>query len=209
MKISKDDIVVFLGDSVTDCGRDRQEEISFGAGYANIINALFRISHPDFLVRFINKGIGGDQTTHVIKRLQTDVLDYRPNIITLCIGINDVLGSYYCPCTKTGVSAEKYRANMEIIIQRILDSKVKLLLMTPYLIDTNPLEPMRITMMEFADICIDLADKYQLEVINLQELFESMMTSGIYSYELSTDRIHPSYMGHMAIAMEIMKRFEA
>ena len=64
-------------------------------------------------------------------------------------------------------------------------------------------------MMEFADICIDLADKYQLEVINLQELFESMMTSGIYSYELSTDRIHPSYMGHMAIAMEIMKRFEA
>lgn len=205
MKVKRKDTVIFLGDSVTDCGRDRNDELSMGGGYANTVSALFRLQHPEMLVRFINKGIGGDQTVHILKRLHPDVLDLQPNIVTLCIGINDVLRSFYCPCTRSGLSAEQYRANMEEIIRQILQADIQLLLMPPFMIDTNPIEPMRLQMLEFGAICKELAQKYHLELLDLQTLFENLIQSGIYSYELSTDRIHPGYMGHLAIAMELLK----
>ena len=209
MIINKHDTVIFLGDSVTDCGRDRNEELSFGAGYANMVNSAFRVLHPELLVRFINKGVGGDQSSHILNRLQTDVLDLHPDIVMLCIGINDVLRSYYCPCTGTGVSAEEYQANMEEIIRRVLDSGAKLLLMTPYIVDTNPYEPMRTKMIAFGDICKALSKKYAVELLDMQSVFETLISQGIYSYELSYDRIHPSHMGHVAITKEILARLEA
>lgn len=208
MKIREKDTVIFLGDSVTDCGRDRGEELSFGAGFANMVNSAFRVLHPECLVRFINKGVGGDQSLHILKRLKPDVLNLHPNAVILCVGINDVLRSYYCPCTGTGVSAEEYRSNMDQIIRQILDSGAKLLLMTPYLVDTNPYEPMRTKMIQFAGICKELSEHYGVEFLDLQQMFETLMARGIYSYEMSYDRIHPSHIGHVAIANALLERLE-
>ncbi len=78
--------------------------------------------------------------------------------------------------------------------------------MTPYMIDTNEKEPMRTKMLEYADICKEIASQYQLEVLELQPVFETLLEKGITSYELSGDRIHPSLMGHMAIADALMER---
>ena len=80
--------------------------------------------------------------------------------------------------------------------------------MTPYMIDTNPAEPMRTKMLEYAGICKQVAEEYQLEVLELQPLFEDLMKQGVSSYELSPDRIHPTQKGHMTIALELMKRLK-
>lgn len=206
MELKNNSTLIFLGDSVTDCGRDRPGgEDYFGDGYPSLVSAMFRIAYPKTAVRFINKGIGGDQTRHVLARLQEDVLDLHPDAVTLLIGINDVWRFFDRPQSNTGVSAEEYRENLKRIIEPILAGGAQMLVMTPYIIDNNPNEPMRVKMMEYAAICKEVAEGYGLEVIELQPIFESLLAKGLTSYELSGDRIHPSRKGHFAITMALME----
>lgn len=208
MELKKNDTLIFLGDSVTDCGRSPDGVWEKGDGYPRMVDAMFRILHPETRIYFVNKGTSGDQTRMVIDRLQADVLDLKPDAVTLLIGINDVWRFFDQAGPKAGVSAEEYRDNLKKIIEPILASGAKLLVMTPYMIDTNPAEPMRTKMLEYAGICKQVAEEYQLEVLELQPLFEDLLKQGVSSYELSPDRIHPTQKGHMAIALELMKRLK-
>ncbi len=208
MELKKNDTLIFIGDSVTDCGRSPDGIWEKGEGYPRMIDAMFRVLHPETPVRFINKGTSGDQTRMVLDRLQADVLDLKPDAVTLLIGINDVWRFFDQAGSRAGVPAEEYRENLKKIIEPILASGAKLLVMTPYMIDTNPAEPMRTKMLEYAEICKQVAQEYQLEILELQPVFEDLMKQGVASYELSPDRIHPTQKGQMAIALELMKHLK-
>jgi len=62
--------VVFLGDSITE-------------GFA--VNEFLSSD-----LQLYNRGIGGDTTGGILKRLESNVLSIRPSIIVLLIGINDI-----------------------------------------------------------------------------------------------------------------------
>ena len=49
-------VVLFQGDSITDCGRDYSDITSLGEGYASVINKLYNLLYPDSKVTFVNKG---------------------------------------------------------------------------------------------------------------------------------------------------------
>ena len=47
-------VVLFQGDSITDCGRNREDEKSLGNGYANKIVEIYNNLFPEHKVTFIN-----------------------------------------------------------------------------------------------------------------------------------------------------------
>lgn len=212
-EIKNNDTFIFLGDSVTDCGRvmPRGEgglnSGTYGDGYPNFFMSIYRALHPENRVRFINKGVGGNQTKHILERLDDDVLSYKPDIITLCIGINDVWRLFDESQINTGVKADEFEINLRQIIERILAVTDKLLLITPYMIDLNTQDPMVKTMREYVEIVKRLADEYKLPVFDLQDMFDTLMKKGVYSHELSGDRIHPSQLGHASIAINLLRMF--
>ncbi len=106
MKLTQNSTLIFLGDSVTDCGRSPDGEWLLGSGYPSLISTMFRLRYPQAAVRFLNKGTSGDQTRHILARLQQDVLDCHPDYVTLLIGINDVWRFFDRPHSNTmsGVS---------------------------------------------------------------------------------------------------------
>lgn len=64
---------VFIGDSLTDgCALD--------------------VFYPDLSTAVYNRGIGGDSTEGVLKRLEFSLFDIKPSRIVLMIGINDING---------------------------------------------------------------------------------------------------------------------
>ena len=64
---------VFIGDSLTDgCALD--------------------VFYPDLSTAVYNRGIGGDSTAGVLKRLEFSLFDIKPSRIVLMIGINDING---------------------------------------------------------------------------------------------------------------------
>ncbi len=209
IELKKGETLIYLGDSVTDCGRHPDGIYNLGTGYPNIFSALFRVNYPETMINFVNKGVGGNRTTEVIARLKSDVLDMNPDVVTLLIGVNDVWRFFEFPASKRGIAAEQYRENLHKIIQPILAGGARMLVMTPFFVDTNPNEPMRTKVLEYAAICKEVAESYHIEVVELQPVFENLMKKGITSYELSGDRVHPKVTGHTAIALELMKHIKA
>lgn len=75
--------VLFDGDSVTDCGRDRQDRHSL-SGYND---KIARNAHAG--VEFFNRGISGDRSKDLLARIESDLRDTKPDVVSILIGIND------------------------------------------------------------------------------------------------------------------------
>ncbi len=81
--------VVMTGDSITDCGRFGDPQ-GLGHGYVRQTVGLVRARYPERAIKIINTGISGHCTDDLQARWQADVLDHKPDWVTIMIGINDL-----------------------------------------------------------------------------------------------------------------------
>lgn len=83
-----------------------------------------------------NAGIGGNTTRDALKRLQTDVLKYKPRIVVMQFGINDSAVDVWKnpPATEPRVPLAEYLTNLRRMIAAAQQAKAQVILMT-----TNPL----------------------------------------------------------------------
>src|SRR5438105_4080066 len=97
--------LLFIGDSITDCGQ-REDPERIGHGYVRIIRDYLRASNPAAAPLVLNRGISGDRVTNLADRWQRDVLDLVPDILSIKIGINDVW--HNLSGQNAGVDLERY-----------------------------------------------------------------------------------------------------
>ena len=64
--------------------------VPLGDGYVSIFTELATARYPERNIEWVNMGIGGNRTTHLRERWQTDVIDQRPDRLSIKIGINDL-----------------------------------------------------------------------------------------------------------------------
>lgn len=81
--------MLFIGDSITDCGRFDDPE-SVGFGYVRLIRDHLRAKQPIIAPQVVNRGISGNKITDLQARWRADVIDERPDVLSVMIGINDV-----------------------------------------------------------------------------------------------------------------------
>ena len=60
--------ILFQGDSITDCGRDRARLDSLGSGYCRLVRAELGYDNPNEY-EFINKGISGNRIVDLYARI--------------------------------------------------------------------------------------------------------------------------------------------
>ena len=63
----KGQVVLFQGDSITDCGRVREDNTSLSEGYPGIVAKMYNLLFPDNGVVFVNKGISGNRAKDVLE----------------------------------------------------------------------------------------------------------------------------------------------
>lgn len=99
-------VLVCLGDSI-----NAQEQDSDG-----VLKLTPRLEAglPNWTV--VNSSIGGDNTRGALTRLQTDVLDHSPDLVTLLLGTADA-------SENKGISMQKYECNLTLIIEPITPTK--------------------------------------------------------------------------------------
>lgn len=83
--IKKNSIVLFQGDSVTDCHRNREDENDLGNSYVKYVNSYLK----DFNIKVINKAISGNRVDHLLQRFDNDFKAVNPDYLFLLIGVND------------------------------------------------------------------------------------------------------------------------
>lgn len=94
-KISRGDVILLQGDSITDARRSRKNNVpntirSLGDGYANMIAARLLGMRPHDDLKIYNRGLSANKVPDLAARWQEDTLDLKPDIVSILIGVNDL-----------------------------------------------------------------------------------------------------------------------
>ncbi len=190
---------VFIGDSITDCGRRGCPE-QIGGGYVRLVRDWLRSAHPANAPEIINKGISGNKIQDLQDRWEDDVLSLRPDLVSIKIGINDVwhgLGE-----NRDGTTLEKFREGGEDLLHRLKKScpTATIILCEPSVIWPPAPEEGNECLQPFLEVIRNLA--LQFEVHRLIPLHGAFVKSREIRPDIdwAPDGVHPSSSGHMLIA---------
>ncbi len=210
--------VLFMGDSITECQRDKEDANSLGAGYAAMAAAALGSSEPGKYT-FFNRGIGGDSVCNLLARMETDLLPCKPDYMSILVGVNDTVLNYF---DHDKLRIDKFEKVYSLLIEECLDEipGLKLMILTPYLLPheqlnktyekaTKPftVEKLCDTVRTFADAATRVAKAHSIPYVNLQEKFDEALKLAPAEY-WTKDGCHPTVMGHGLIAREWLKLFE-
>lgn len=209
MLFSKGEKIVFIGDSITDCGRVRPvgegKGEALGTGYVANVAALCNAMYPELALRFVNMGISGNRIPDLKARWQTDVMDLKPDWVPVLIGINDVWRFFDRPTiTEHHVSLDEYERTYVELIEQTLPHVKGMVLMTPYYIEPNPQDAMRAKMDEYGAVVRRLAQTYGQTFVDMQAAWEAVFPY-CYPAAIAWDRVHPNQMGAMLLAKTFLK----
>lgn len=211
MKLSQNDTLLFIGDSITDCGRNRPVgEGGFGqlgSGYVAQVDALLNAVYPQLGVRVLNTGIGGDTIRHLKQRWESDVKDLNPDWLSIMIGTNDVWRQFDQPLNpEEHVYLDEYEQTLRELVAATRPMLKGLVLMTPYYLDPNVNDPMRATMDVYGAVVKKVAAEYDAVLVDTQAAFDEL-SDYVYlsSLAMNWDRVHPGPRGHMTLARQFLK----
>lgn len=203
IKIKNGQTVLFIGDSITDCGR-RAAERPLGNGYVKLFHDMLTTREPEKKVNIINKGIGGDTVTGLQTRWTDDVLAHKPEWISIKIGINDLHRTLRQ--NADAIPPEVFRNAYSDILSRTKSAlpKCEILLIEPFYISVEKnAHSFRKSVLdllpEYIAVVREMSKKYKTRLVKTHEMFQKLLKH----YDADTfcpEPVHPYLTGHLAIA---------
>lgn len=207
-------LILFQGDSITDAGRSRENDRGTGAGYVRLTEAELGYTYPEQYT-YLNRGISGNRIVDVYARIKKDIINLRPDYMSLLIGINDVWHEYD---SQNGVDAEKFERIYGMLIEEILQAlpDLKIMILEPFVLPGSATEnteqkpdrwdwfssqtPLR------AAAAKRIAERFGCTFVPLQEGFDRLNAAnpGIWL----ADGVHPASPGAHYIKTQWIRAFE-
>ena len=206
--------VIFLGDSITQAAESEEGE----GTYKGFITSLKENIGQE--MELINKGISGNKVPDLLLRYKNDVLELKPNIVFIYIGINDVWHKYDWG---SGTDIDIYENGLRKIISEIKTTGAKIILCTPTVIGENigefklvnkfkyieTTDIMNNDLDAFSDVVRNLSSEFNTELLDLRKKFKDYisknnmenLSKGILTY----DGVHLNNEGNKLIADEMIK----
>ena len=206
LKIKSGETILFIGDSITDCGR-RGAERPLGSGYVKFFNDLLTLREPEKRIDIINKGIGGDNVVGLRNRWSDDVLRHRPQWLSIKIGINDLHTALRQD--PNSITPRKYRDAYDEILARTRAAlpKCRILLIDPFYISTERAKTsVRRDVMDLLPKYIGtvhaMSRKYKTRLVRTHDCFQKLLK--YYEPDVFCgEPVHPNLTGHLMIAEQV------
>jgi lysophospholipase L1-like esterase len=169
--------------------------------------------NPDIVIK--NKGIGGNSTNDLLKRVENDVIAEKPDIVIVLVGTNDMLNP------QKMISYENYSSNLDQLIQRFEEHNIEVVLVSPppadnvYLFSRHDRELfMEAPNKKLEKISEILKQKALQKKLTFVDIFTRFSEMGIPIHNQdkiirnvfnsgSPDGVHPTPVGYQLIAQEI------
>ena len=196
--------VIFFGDSITQMGVDK-------GGYITLIDSISKAEGQGERFEWMGAGIGGNKVYDLYLRLQKDVLDKKPDVVVIYIGVNDV---WHKSSFGTGTDADKFEKFYQAIIDQIKATGARIILCTPAVIGerTDFSNPQDGDLNAYSTIIRRIATNNQLSLVDLRKAFldhnlthnKENKDRGILTY----DRVHLNAKGNLLVAQEMWSKLK-
>lgn len=202
--------ILFIGDSITDCGR-RDNARPLGHGYVKIFSDLVAMREPQKKIAIINKGISGNRALDLRDRWSDDVLRFRPDRLSIMIGINDL--HLFLGKAPSAVSPELFRKTLDEILDRTRKTlpRCKILLLTPFYISTDRADgSSRADVLKllpaYIGIVKAMSRKYRTSLLDTHALFARLLK--YHEPDMfCPEPVHPNSTGHHVLAEAVYSAF--
>ena len=197
--LKNNSVICFMGDSVTDCGRDYRDIGDLGQSYVKKIQSYLSTFHAGLNVKLINKGINGNRVCDLQKRWDADCLSFEPDVVTILIGINETWRRFDGGGT---TDVQVFEAGYRDILRKTQLTGAEIIILEPFVL---PFPQDRLAWRADLDPRIQsvrkLAREFHATFIPLDGIFASLITQSLpETYAL--DGVHPTDAGHTVIARE-------
>lgn len=209
MIFENNDTIVFAGDSVTDMGSSNPVGIGHNdnigtISYVRVLDNFLTVFYPEVSLRIINSGISGNRSRDLLLRFDRDVTEFKPEWVSICIGINDVWRQFDSPQMKNEhVAPDEYKRNVEEMILKVKNNVKGIFILSPYIMEPCAEDMMRKRMNEYVEICRELAEKHDCIFVDFQKMYDEYFKIH-HSALIAWDRIHPNQIGAMLMAKEFL-----
>lgn len=193
--------IVFFGDSITDCDRDRNDDKSLGNGYVKVLADKLRPIYPDMDIELFNKGVSGNEVCDLLARVRSDVIDLNPDAVVIMIGINNVIHKF-----KYGkeLNLKQFESDLTELLERLKEAGIAVIFLEPFLLPA----PDKLRMRKIFDEELKIIDRVASEIcdefVAYDEMFNGIVQSIPYT-EYSADGVHPTHRGSRLIADTAIK----
>lgn len=202
--------ILFQGDSITDTSRSYEYDWSLGSGYALLVASALGFAEPG-KHEFINRGISGNRIVDLYARIKKDIINLRPDVMSILIGVNDV---WHEVDFQNGVDTDKFFRIYCMLIEEVKQAlpDIKIMILEPFVLNTGaPAENWEFFSSETAkraEVAKKIAEKYGLSFVPLQKGFDALCEKAPANYWLG-DGVHPTANGHEFIKNEWLKAYAA
>lgn len=203
--------ILFQGDSITDAGRARDNNEFVGFGYPLLVKAALGLECPG-AHEYLNRGISGNRIVDVYARIKSDIINLKPDVMSLLIGVNDVW--HETGEDPNGVDAEKFFKIYAMLIEEVKEALpgIKIMIMEPFVLKADATaenwDYFRTEVPKRAEMAKKIAEKFGLTFIPLQAGFDELCKKAPTSHWLE-DGVHPSPMGHEYIKTRWVEAFKS
>lgn len=198
--------LLFIGDSITECGRREERHRPLGCGYVAFVRDLLLVHEPAKRIAIVNSGIGGNTVDDLRSRWTDDCLAHRPDWLVVGVGIND-LNQHLCGTARTPLSPEAYE---EIYDGLIADTcravpGCRIVLLAPFYGSTDTRADsyrakVAALLPSYQAAVARIADRHGARLVDLHAVFQHHLRHLPANVLFPDEPVHPGQTGHALIA---------
>lgn len=202
MKLNLKDHILFIGDSITDVGRDRTNVADLGQGYPLMIATALKENYTELELTFSNRGVGGDKLKDMAARWDVDCLSLNPTVVSILIGINDTWHTVGQDQFGSQEDLQQFEQQYRTLLTTLVEKSVRqIILMEPFVLPyPTDREMWRRDLDPRIQVVRKLAYEFQADLIPLDGLLNANGIKQGFASLTGEDGVHPTQEGHEIIA---------
>jgi lysophospholipase L1-like esterase len=196
LAVTKGQKIAFLGDSITQAGARTN-------GYCDLVIRALNNQSLEITHRYA--GISGHKSNQMLARLEKDVLNHKPQWMTLSCGVNDVWHG------DRGVALEPYKQNITAIVDRAQAAGIKVMILTSTMIREDQANDLNKRLAPYNSFLKELALEKKCLFADLnadmQEALKHFPKDALKGKQLTSDGVHMNALGNQMMAKGVLKAF--
>lgn len=188
--------IAFMGDSITQAGANGPK------GYVNMV--ISGLEANGVKATAIYAGIGGHKSNNMLARVDRDVIDKKPDWMTLSCGVNDVWHG------KHGVPLDQYKENITKIVDKSQAAGIKVMILTATMIREDQANANNQKLVAYNDFLRALAKEKKCLLADLNADMQAAIAKAGPDRKgniLTGDGVHMNAAGNQMMATGVLKAF--